>query len=87
LTSSTDESSFVGILNGEAVITVMISENGMVWRVLAQHGDNGKGRCLICRTAFPCEVRGYAHLAAARLLNSEIDISGRAYELRLLSWC
>src|ERR1700754_2556295 len=65
----------------------MISENGMVWRVLAQHGNDGAGRCLICRTTFPCEVRGYAHLAAARLLNSEIDISGRAYELRSLSWC
>jgi hypothetical protein len=85
LTSSTHESSFAGILNGEAVIAVMISEHGMVRRILAQHGDDGAGRCLICRTAFPCEVRGYAYLAAARLLNSETYISERADELRSLA--
>lgn len=55
-------------LDIEAMITFILSEPGMLRRLLAEHVPDEKGLCRVCSTAgtrrlWPCRVRGYAELA------------------------
>lgn len=59
-------------LESGAVVTFILRQPGMLPRLLAQHVDDGRGRCRVCSSAgarhvWPCSIRAYADLAAAAM--------------------
>ncbi|WP_219414369.1 hypothetical protein [Pseudonocardia nigra] len=52
------------------LVALIVSQPGMVDRLLEQHVDDGTGRCLVCsggaqsgRHAWPCTIHEYARRA------------------------
>jgi hypothetical protein len=74
-------------VNDNPLLTLIASETGMAERLLAQHVDDGTGRCAVCtrgsqtgRLAWPCQTQMAAAAANAALTvpATELRVIGRA---------